>query len=332
MITTTKREARCTCCLDGASARGTGHGSVLGNIRVVRPREIWFALGAACLAVGTVLSAFAVGYYLKEQHYSLSSSPHMIGAYTAFGAALMFFAFAVTGWRGPWRRLLGFPRITVIVRQQGFVAASRVVREQWKIPTTLLILKVYFINTDPERNVCIRDAYLRRKTKPGSLWGYWQISSAPHDELEYRNPVQAMDLPVNLAPHAGSGGYLIFELPTYQDGELAPGGPSCVEIIDALSEEWAVFPVGLGTFTLGHGLVRTTIAERITGPPGPPVLTLGSPWEIGWSDERYAEWAVVAEPSCAEGASAAGEESPPEPQVGAGAFPNNVAQESSDTA
>ena len=241
----------------------------LSNIRLVRPRELWFSLGGASLAVGTLLSALAIGYYAKEQRYSLSSSPHMIGAYISFALAVMFFAFAITGW-APWLRWQRFPDITVLVQGNGQHVATRQTEGFPPVQTFLIIVKVFFINGDHDRNVCIRAAYLRGKTKPGSGWGYWQIFTEPTEPVQYRNPVQAMELPINLGPRAGAGGYLIFELPDYLRAELAPAPQAefVVEIHEALSGKMAVFPAMVvgGTFRRRKGLIPTTSAERVYGP------------------------------------------------------------------
>jgi hypothetical protein len=251
----------------------------LTSIWQVRPRELWFALGTAFLATGAVLSALAVGYYAKEQHYSLSSSPHMIGAYIAFTLAAVFFALAVAGW-GPWLRWQRFPNVAVLTRAVRHDAAVSLGPGSMRIPTKLLSLHVFFINRYADRNVCVRAAYLRAKTRPGSPWGYWQVFSAPSQPLEYHNPVQPLELPLNLAPRTGAGGYLVFELPPYLAAELQPGGEFAVEVIEALSGKMAQFPATLGgEWTLGRGLVPTTQAERVTGPPPPAVYTRGSPWE-----------------------------------------------------
>lgn len=255
----------------------------LSNICVVRPRELWFSLGGAFLAVGTILSALAVGYFAKEQHYSLSLSPQMIGAYASFTLAFLFFALAIAGW-GPWLRWQRFPDITVLVKGGRTTVATRLMDRLPPERTLLVIVNVFFINGDADRNVCIRAAYLRVRTKPGSGWGYWQIFTEPTGPVEYWNPVRAMELPINLGPRAGAGGYLIFELPDYLAAELAPPpqAESVVEIHEALSGKVAVFPAMVvgGTFRRRRGLVPTTIAERVTGPPIQPIRTHGlSPWE-----------------------------------------------------
>ena len=248
----------------------------------MRPRELWFSLGGAALVVGTVFSALAVGYFAKEQHYSLSSSPQMIGAYIAFALAVVCFGSAIAGW-GPWLRWQGFPDITVIVSGVGAVVADKVLPGPVAQKTSLTILKVYFINGNADRNVCIRTVYLRGKTKPGSPWGYWQVFTEPSDPMEYHNPVKALELPLNLPPRAGAGGYLIFDIPAYLSEGLASPEEAdwVVEIHEALSGKMAIFPalaVG-GVYRRRRGLVPTTIKERVTGPPLPPIRTRGAPWE-----------------------------------------------------
>jgi len=250
----------------------------------VRPRELWFSLGGAFLAIGTILSALAVGYFVKEQHYSLSLSPQMIGSYISFALAFLFFASAIAGW-GPWLRWQRFPDITILVKGGTSTVATRQMhRSLQRMDTSLFIVNVYFINGDADRNVCIRAVYLRGRTKPGSGWGYWQIFTEPTEPVEYWNPVQAMELPINLGPRAGAGGYLIFELPDYLKADLAPPPQAewVVEIHEALSGKVALFPANVvgGTFRRRHGLVPTTIAERVTGPPVLPIRTRGlAPWE-----------------------------------------------------
>lgn len=63
----------------------------------MRSRELWFWLGAAFLTVGAVLAAVAISYFTKEQHYSLSTGPHMIGAYAAFILAFLCLLAAIAG-------------------------------------------------------------------------------------------------------------------------------------------------------------------------------------------------------------------------------------------
>jgi hypothetical protein len=103
--------------------------------------------------------------------------------------------------------------------------------------------------------------------------GYWQIFTEPTEPVQYSNPVQAMELPINLGPRAGAGGYLIFELPDYLRAGLAssPHDEFVVEIHEALSGKMATFPamaVG-GTFRRRRGLIPTTFAERVYGPKPP---------------------------------------------------------------
>jgi hypothetical protein len=239
---------------------------------------------------GTVLSALAVGYYAKEQHYSLSTSPHMVAAYIAFTLALSCFTLAIVGW-GPWLGWQRFPHITVLVSEERYsVAALEMPGSLPPTRTTLMILKVTFVNGDADRNVIIRAAYLRVKTKPDSPWGYWQIFTEPKRAANYDNPVQALEFPVNLGPRASVGGYLVFEIPNHFRDQLAPppGYKSYVEIIEALSGRRAVFPAGpLGFFETRRWLVPTTLAERVTGPP--VVYSRGSPWEGMRRCERCAK-------------------------------------------
>jgi hypothetical protein len=173
-----------------------------------------------------------------------------------------------------------FPDITVLVSEGGHPVAAQLPNGSWPTPTRLMIFKVHFINGDANRNVCIREAYLRAKTNPGSPWGYWQIFGAPTRPVEYDNPVQALEFPLNLAPRAGAGGYLVFELPDSLSSDLAPSpGEFSVEITEALSGKRAAFPAPVvgAVFRTQRGLVPTTSAERVTGPP--VVYWRGSPWE-----------------------------------------------------
>ena len=91
-----------------------------------------------------------------------------------------------------------------------------------------------------------------------------------------------MELPINLGPRAGAGGYLIFELADYLKTELAQQAEFVVEIHEALSGKMAVFPAMVvgGIFRRRHGLIPTTIAERVMGPPVTPVRVRGlASWE-----------------------------------------------------
>jgi hypothetical protein len=249
----------------------------------VRPRELWLWLGAACLTAGTVLIALAVGYYLKEQQYSLSHGPQIIWAYILFALAFLFFILAILGY-GPWLRLQSFPNIKVVVPEVGNSVGARMIPGVLPMPSRLIYLKVFIINSEADRNVCISQAVLRGRTKAGSPEGYWALFTQPRSVA---GPVQAMDLPLNLGPRADAGGYLVFELEDYGTTNLATPGDFRVEIHEALSDKKATFPareIG-GVYRKRHGLQATTTAERVTGPlvrKGP--LVKGPPWEMNWEE------------------------------------------------
>jgi hypothetical protein len=63
----------------------------LTTIYGMRPREVWFWLGAGFLTLGAVLAAVAIAYFTKETHYSLSTGPQMVMAYAAFALAFLCF-------------------------------------------------------------------------------------------------------------------------------------------------------------------------------------------------------------------------------------------------
>jgi hypothetical protein len=69
----------------GRMQAATAYG--LSNICGMRPREVWFWLGAGFLTVGAVLAAVPIAYFTKETHYSLSAVPQMVMAYAAFALA-----------------------------------------------------------------------------------------------------------------------------------------------------------------------------------------------------------------------------------------------------
>jgi hypothetical protein len=73
---------------------------------------MWLWLGAAFITGGGVLTAVAIAYYTKEQHYPLSTGPQMIAAYAAFACAFLCFLAAITAWR-PWQRWQRFPKLTI---------------------------------------------------------------------------------------------------------------------------------------------------------------------------------------------------------------------------
>src|SRR5258708_16405160 len=137
----------------------------------MRPRELWFWLGAACLTIGAVLTAVAIAYYTKETHYSLSTGPQMVAAYASFILAFLCFLAAMAGWR-PWLRCRRFPSLVIGVDGTGSETASTQIPGFPPLPTGLLALKVHITNAEVDRNVSIRAAYLLAKTKPGSDWGH----------------------------------------------------------------------------------------------------------------------------------------------------------------
>jgi hypothetical protein len=90
-----KRKADCSAPVSATSDRpskmqaATSYG--MSNINGMRPREVWFWLGAGFLTLGAVLAAVAIAYFTKETHYSLSTGPQMVMAYAAFALAFLCF-------------------------------------------------------------------------------------------------------------------------------------------------------------------------------------------------------------------------------------------------
>jgi hypothetical protein len=233
----------------------------------VRPRELWFWLGAAFLTIGAVLTAIAIAYFTKETHYSLSTGPQMIAAYAAFISAFLCFFAAIAGWR-PWLRWQRFPNLVVRVDGIGNEVGSKQIPGFPVMPTSIMTLKVHITNAEVDRNVSIRTAYLLAKSRP-EFPLHEQLFSAPSDPVSYTPLDRAFDFPVNLAPQASEGGGLVFELRDFQMVHVAQPFEARVEIHDSVSGKMACFPANLGTFWRHHGLRPTTYAERVNRPKAP---------------------------------------------------------------
>jgi hypothetical protein len=231
----------------------------------MRPRELWFWLGAAFLTIGAVLTAVAIAYYTKETRYSLSTGPQMVAAYASFVLAFLCFLAAIAGWR-PWLRWQRFPSLVIRVDSEGSGTASKQIPGFPPLPIALLALKVHITNAEVDRNVSIRAAYLLAKTKPGSGWGHECLFSAPFDPVSRTHGGNLLGFPVNLAPGASDGGELIFELKDYIMADVAQPFEARVEIHDAVSGRMACFPAVMGIYRRHHGLRPTTYAERVNGP------------------------------------------------------------------
>ena len=139
---------------------------MLSNIDGMRPREVWFWLGAGFLTVGAVLAAVAIAYFTKETHYSLSTGPQMVIAYTAFALAFLCFFAGIAGWR-PWLRWQRFPNITIRVDSFGNETGSQQTPGFPPMPVRLVTMNVHITNAEVDRRVSIRAAYLLLKAKPG---------------------------------------------------------------------------------------------------------------------------------------------------------------------
>jgi hypothetical protein len=229
----------------------------------MRPREVWFWLGAGFLTVGAVLAAVAIAYFTKEAHYSLSTGPQMVMAYAAFALAFACFFAAIAGWR-PWLWWQRFPNITVRVDSFGHEIGSKQTPGFPARPVRLVTMNVHFTDAEVDRSVSIRAAYLLVRAKPGSPF-YEQLFSRPLWSVERNRPADVLTFPLNLAPQASGGGELVFELLDFQ--EIDPtAGPARIEIHDSISEKMACFPAAIGVYRRHHGLRTTTYEERVTGP------------------------------------------------------------------
>lgn len=228
----------------------------------MRPRELWLWLGAAFLTIGGVLTAVAIAYFTKESHYSLSTGPQIVAAYASFILAFLCFLAAIAGWR-PWLRWQRFPNLIIRVDRVGDETGTTQIRDFPPIPTKLKVLKVHITNSEIDRNVNIRAAYLLAKAKLGSDL-YDCVFNAPFWQVSQDRPVHTLELPVNLAPQVSEGGELIFQLTNVID--VAEPFEARVEIHDAISGKMASFPAAIGLYSRHHGLDPTTLAERVTGP------------------------------------------------------------------
>jgi hypothetical protein len=231
----------------------------------MRPRELWFWLGAAFLTIGAVLTAIAIAYYTKETHYSLSTGPQMVEAYASFILAFLCFLAAIAGWR-PWLRWQRFPNLAIRVDGMGNETATKQTTGFPPRPTRLLTLKVHITNAEVDRNVSIRAAYLLARAKPGSDWGHEHLFAAPFEPVSRTHSGHALEFPVSLAPDASDGGELVFELQDYIMADVAEPFDARIEIHDAISGKMACFPAVMGLYRRRHGLRPTTYAERVNGP------------------------------------------------------------------
>ena len=240
----------------------------LSNIYGMRPREVWFWLGAGFLTVGAVLTAVAIAYFTKETHYSLSTGPQMVMAYTAFALAFLCFFAGIAGWR-PWLRWQRFPNITVRVDSFGNETGSNEeILGFPPRPVRLVMMNVHITNAEVDRRVSIRAAYLLLKAKPGSPF-YEQVFTRPFWPIDRDRPADVLNLPLNLAPQESGGGELVFELVDYLEIDPA-GGQGRIEIHDSISGKMACFPAAVGgVYRRHHGLRPTTYEERVTGPKAP---------------------------------------------------------------
>ena len=229
----------------------------------MRPREVWFWLGAGFLTVGAVLAAVAIAYFTKETHYSLSTGPQMVMAYVAFALAFLCFFAGIAGWRA-WLRWQRFPNITVRVDSFGNEMGSEQTPGFPLRPVRLVTMNVHITNAEADRGIGIRAAYLLLRAKPGTPL-YEHLFTMPFWPIERDRPADALKLPLNLAPQESGGGELVFRLTDYQEIDPA-AGPGRVEIHDSISEKMACFPAAIGVYRRRHGLRPTTYAERVTGP------------------------------------------------------------------
>jgi hypothetical protein len=242
----------------------------------VRPRELWFWLGAAFLTIGAVLTAVAVAFYTKEPHYPLGTGPQMVLAYMSFVLAFLCFMAAIVGWR-PWLRWQRFPDLTVHVDAMGYESVNRTVvsvgmPSALVTPTTILTLKVHYTNAEGDRSASIRAAYLLAKAKTGSVWPHEVLFTEPSWPVSRSRQTEALQLPVNLSPQVGAGGELVFDLDPFLAADVAEPFDGRIEIHDAVSGKVACFPAAVGTFRRHRGLRPTTIAERVNG------LKQAQPW------------------------------------------------------
>jgi hypothetical protein len=238
---------------------------MLSNIYGMRPREVWFWLGAGFLTVGAVLAAVAIAYFTKETHYSLGTGPQMVMAYAAFALAFLCFFAGIAGWR-PWLRWQRFPNITVRVDSFGYQTGSQQIHGFPPRPVRLAAMNVHITNAEVDRRVSIRAAYLMLKAKPGTPV-YEQLFTKPFWPVERDRRADVLKLPLNLSPQESGGGELVFELVDYLEIDPA-GGPGRIEIHDAISGKMASFPAAVvgGIYRRRHGLRATTYEERVTGP------------------------------------------------------------------
>lgn len=170
----------------------------LSNIYGMRPRELWFWLGAGFLTIGGVLTAVAIAYFTKEKHYSLGTGPQMVLAYTSYVFAFLCFLAAIAGWR-PWLRWQRFPNLTIRVDGVGNETATTQVPNFPPRPTLLYTLIIHIINAEADRSVSIRAMYLLAKAKR-DWFSYFQLFSKPYDPVSRiaSSPVDALRFPVNL--------------------------------------------------------------------------------------------------------------------------------------
>jgi len=238
----------------------------------VRPREFWYWLGAAFLTGGGVMTALAIGYYTVNPHSSLGASSQMAGAYAAFGCAFGCFLAAITGWR-PWYRFLRFPNLVVRVQSSGFTMAvtERLPSDFPPYKVRLEVARVHITNAEADRRASIRDAYLVAKTKPesGLLFGVFSAPCHPFKPADSMK-LTPLEFSIELDAQATKTGDLVFELSEFDWDSLMQPLQARVELHDAITGKMATFPWNtISTFSRGHGLRSTILAERLEWVEGP---------------------------------------------------------------
>jgi hypothetical protein len=232
----------------------------------MRPREVWFWLGAAFITVGAVLTTLATAYYIKEPSYSLGTGPQMLMAYGFFVGAFLCFLAAIAGWR-PWLKWQRFPNLVVRVDSDGFMTAERQLPGFPVMPIKLRAYRIHITNSETDRSASIRAAYLLVKPQPNFPVAI--LLTAPRWQVTYPEPLNFLRVPVNLDPQASEGGDLIFEL-DFQMEHAAEPFEARFEIHDSISRKMASFPAVIGEYRRRHGLRPTTYAERIPGSNATP--------------------------------------------------------------
>jgi hypothetical protein len=193
----------------------------------------------------------------------------MIGAYCVLALAFACFLAAILGWR-PWQRWLRFPRLEIRVMGSGFLMATKQLGPADLPPQQVRLeyTRVHITNQEPDRRASIRNAYLIAPSEDARV--PFCLFSPPDSPIRPvmsgSQTLRPLEFAIDLGPQETKSGDLIFEISEPDTQFLVnsehPSTGGRIELHDAVTGKMACFPVNtLATFSRGHGLRPTTLAE-----------------------------------------------------------------------